>query len=613
VSPETVCTVLVAGAAIGIYVFYRQRYVGGCDSSAYLSESYLLRGQDPGLRGTLSPARYPALVPLCHELAGDRIVGIFPLGYPAMLAVFGLVGAESLVNPALAALSTWLMYLAVVPIAGRRVGCALSLIWCTTPLVAWAAGRMMSDLAAATGLLGTFVLLSRGAPAWAGAALAAAVAIRPTNLLFGVPAIMWTRRTGPQTRARFWLSAGTVVLAWAALELTARRSALHAGYVRGNLDSFGLAQVLSHMGFFGAVAWKWLWPIVMLGAVGVGSRPRETAPLIVWAAAPCLFYALWRFELVALWQSRFVLPAYPAIFLLAAHGAAALDLHALHALPRARWLNGAVALVAAAVVAQSMAFSFRDAGAVRAFEKRFFDDSRRVAELVPKGSLVAALNLTFPLRFYGGVESFDYRADGAPALVDAVIADRPVYAAIEPGEFRDYPSLRMLTSRYRVLNVAPLELWPDLTLQRLLVEEPRADGLPWTVEVSAAQRMLGDVAVASDGRSPPAGSPWDAPGTVKFADTAASLTFALPRAHVAALSVLLDGNDEYEIAASPDGARFARIAIVPVVPRVGLQERVIALPPGAGPFLRLSPLSGDGSYSVAEITPIVDAFAAHHP
>jgi hypothetical protein len=100
---------------------------------------------------------------------------------------------------------------------------------------------------------------------------------------------------------------------------------------------------------------------------------------------------------------------------------------------------------------------------------------------------------------------------------------------------------------------------------------------------------------------------------VKFADTAASLTFALPRAHVAALSVLLDGNDEYEIAASPDGARFARIAIVPVVPRVGLQERVIALPPGAGPFLRLSPLSGDGSYSVAEITPIVDAFAAHRP
>jgi hypothetical protein len=118
--------------------------------------------------------------------------------------------------------------------------------------------------------------------------------------------------------------------------------------------------------------------------------------------------------------------------------------------------------------------------------------------------------------------------------------------------------------------------------------------------------MRGDVALAADGRSPAAGSAWHSPGTVQFADETASVTFVLPEEPVVALSLLLDGNDRYGLDVSAGGA-FTPLATVPDLARDGLQERVVTIPPGSGRVLRLSPRSGDGMYSVAEIRPIVEA------
>jgi hypothetical protein len=112
---------------------------------------------------------------------------------------------------------------------------------------------------------------------------------------------------------------------------------------------------------------------------------------------------------------------------------------------------------------------------LQGFEKTYFEDSRLVADLVPRDSLVGAVNYTGPLRMYAGLESFDYDEPSAKDLITwAMGAKRPVYTVIEPEEYESSPNVLDFRERFEIEEVARLSGWGGRAVLRRV--RPRAGG-----------------------------------------------------------------------------------------------------------------------------------------
>jgi hypothetical protein len=111
-----------------------------------------------------------------------------------------------------------------------------------------------------------------------------------------------------------------------------------------------------------------------------------------------------------------------------------------------------------------------------------------------------------------------------------------------------------------------------------------------------------------DGRIPPNGADWNAAGTLQFDGRSSSITFVVPpTANGIALSA--DGNDSWRFECSADGATFEFAGIVPVQQGPGLQTREVHFrAPIPCRQLRLSPETGDGSFSMGEVTFLATPF-----
>lgn len=721
--------VLSLSAFVG-YAAIRHRYVGGCDTAAYLSMSYVLRGMDAHLQSSMDPAQYPALVPLCHQLVGGKIVGVFPFGYPVLLAIAGAVGVETWINPGLGALGVGLVYLATAPLAGRRIALSLAVLWAVTPIVIWASTQLMSDLPAATLGLLSYVLLSRRSVATSGAVLGFSAGIRPTNLLLLLPLALSQPR--PRSLIRLAVSTAAVSLAWILLGWALIGHVLPTQYTSDNWHNLGLERFGAQLLFLVSETASALWPMVALALVGLWRRPKRCAPLLIWLAAFILLYACWRHPYDAWWRTRFVLPAYPAIFLMAAHGAAELAAWLDHRWRRACSYGALLAIGALAY--HNLAFADRHGLVTTRGERAYYEDARRVAAQVPRDSLVGAINFTIPLRLYAGLESFDYRRPSAVALVEAATrAGRSAYAVIEPDMF-EHEGVRALQERFRFVSVANLTCWHGLVLHRLLRELPPSEGLTllsssglqgdpagllrpdwpadgtawewrtgvvladpeatvtftapfvvaravevaadgtcelelqgstdgrafqtlgqfphvsggglrarhltlprarawpqlrivvgdsggqcpidavavrsaaWTVSVVAAHGTDGSLDLVTNGHAPPVGAAWNGPGTVRLRDESSWIEFVVPPGSVVGLEIVRDGNDQYVLTATQDDARFAELTRIARAPAGGMQPVFVPLGDlGSTRRLRLAALTGDGSYSVAEIRPILAA------
>jgi hypothetical protein len=114
----------------------------------------------------------------------------------------------------------------------------------------------------------------------------------------------------------------------------------------------------------------------------------------------------------------------------------------------------------------------------------------------------------------------------------------------------------------------------------------------------------------ADGVVPPEGSPWDAAGAVKLAP-ASSVTIELPEippgaGMVEGIWLTADCNDHYRIEGSVDGSEFRLLHTAGPTEGWGLQSQAVFFNDDT-PWsaLRITPVGGDGSYSIAEIAPIV--------
>ncbi|MES1168623.1 MAG: hypothetical protein ABUL61_05590, partial [Oleiharenicola lentus] len=213
---------LLAGLAIVYTVFlawYHCPYAGGSDSSGYLNSAKLLlagklsttvRAPD-GLTAEVLPRMY--LFPLGFRLdaAQQNLLPTYPVGLPLHFAAAGLVvglgPAATLVGVASALAFALLLYLTCREFGvGPGWSVSVALLAAVSPLTLQYALQAMSDLVATVWCLAVILCALRshrhaGWAAGAGAALALAVLVRPTNLLLIVPAAI-----ALQPRVRIWVA-----------------------------------------------------------------------------------------------------------------------------------------------------------------------------------------------------------------------------------------------------------------------------------------------------------------------------------------------------------------------------------------------------------------------
>ena len=323
-------------------------FAGGSDSSGYLNAAKLLaRGQltaPPRDFAGLTVSSPTQLQPLgfIAEPARGRLVPTYPLGLPAHLALAGLLfgwTAGPLVVGVGATLAAIFLLYAIArefrfvwPLAALG-----SVLFGAFPVTIFVAVQPLSDVLATTWVLAAFyaALRARASLGWAvaaGIALAVAVFVRPTNVLV-LPALVVLLGAHWRSLAAFLIGGlpGALLLLAANAHLFGSPWRMGYGPV---FEAFRLAYAAPTLLHFA----KWLGafaPGLVIVLAVAGFRPRslsirERLALALWFFVPFSVYACYEFSHEVWWGLRFILPAVPALILVAL---AALD-HWLHSRPR---------------------------------------------------------------------------------------------------------------------------------------------------------------------------------------------------------------------------------------------------------------------------------------
>ena len=313
---------------------------GGSDSSGYLNAARLLaHGQLTAPQrdfAGLTVKSPTALQPLgfIAEPARARLVPTYPLGLPAHLAVAGLLfgwTAGPLVVGVCATLAAVVLLYAVareIRLAWPLAAAAAVLLG-AFPVTIFIAVQPLSDVLATTWILAAVyaALRARASLGWAaaaGTALAAAVWVRPTNVLL-LPALAVLLATGwrPLTAATLGAFPGALLLLATNAHLFGSPWQMGYGSIFEAFAAAYFGPTLLHFG-------KWLGlllPGLCLGLAVIAfgltrlSR-RECLALALWFFVPVIFYAFYEVSGQTWWCLRFILPAVPALILAAV---AALD------------------------------------------------------------------------------------------------------------------------------------------------------------------------------------------------------------------------------------------------------------------------------------------------
>jgi hypothetical protein len=418
---------VVALVALGLYAAWRVRWVGGCDATSYLLESYRLRGVEAGLAFDPSVPFPGALAPLCMVEHQGEALTFFPPGYPLLLAAAGLVGLEFHVNPVLAVGSALALFALMRDRAGGWAALALMVAFLASPLVLWGGTMMMSDLPSMALLVFSLLAVRRGWPVVAGVLFGVSLGVRPTDAL-ALPALILLAPTRRDVH-RAGAGAAAAMVGWA-LVLRVLLGRFGLPYA-DNLSNLTGAHFVDQLVFLVQVTAQVHGPVVALAAVGLWRRPKAVAPLAAWYAAFALAYALWQVPFDAWWRARYVLPGLPAMYLAAAEGAAVL-------LERRAPRRLAVALGVVVTVGYA-GWSVRASPVVphlnSTFDRGYALDALRTARRVPDDALVGAVAESGTLRLYGALQSFFWCHPQAPALVTwAMERGRPLFAVLDDYE-----------------------------------------------------------------------------------------------------------------------------------------------------------------------------------
>lgn len=449
-------------------------YAGGADTSGYLNQARLLRdGRVHVARRTVPGVAREGLSDYVFMPLGfvpsrdDTMTPTYPIGLPLLVvATSWLAGWE--VAPHL---TMWLHALAGVALMfalARAFGLPApwaafgTLLLATSPLYLFMALHLMSDVPALvwTTAAVLFAWRSRTHGAWAaaaGAALAVAVLIRPTNLLALAPVAV--ALGGTRRRWLALIAAGLPgAVALAAYNHAAYGNAFVTGYgsMWSNFSGGLLPLTLAHYA-------RWL-PVeltpVVVCALGLPwlARDRRLAVIAVWILAFGGFYSFYAFTHETWWYLRFVLPAFPPLIVAA--------LLVANQLADAAWLTrwrGHARAAAAAGGALALLWSVGWGWHLRCLssgrdERRYFEASAWARAHLPANALLLSVQTSGALYHDTdfAIVRWDQLQPGDGAMLDHIARreGRPVVAVLFG--FEEKEALReRLPGRWKKIGAVP--------------------------------------------------------------------------------------------------------------------------------------------------------------
>ena len=413
----------------------------GPDSFAYVSQAGMWRDGRMSVPIELAadapwPAAPATFAPFGYRAVPGNVPALVPVtapGLPLTMAALQTIGghcAAFLVTPiaggALVLLTFAVGRRLVSPVAGLIAAWLVA----TSPALLFMLMWPMSDVPAAawaTAMVALLMARSPGAALGAGLAASAAILTRTTLATVVVAAGLWllistSARTGRWRLALFvfGLLPGAIAAGW--LNTQWYGSALASGY--GSADELFSASragrnAMNYVGWLAETS-----PIALLGLAGLAWPARRLWPasqssrdvllLVVVAAAaigPYLFYLSYEHW----WYLRFLLPAWPALFI----GAAAV-LESVR--KRGRFASAAVALVAIA----SGLFGIRSAHArgvfeIGAEERRYVSVARLIETITEPDAVILTGLHAGTLRYYAGRDTIRFDVLD-PAWLDRAVA-----------------------------------------------------------------------------------------------------------------------------------------------------------------------------------------------
>jgi hypothetical protein len=478
---------LAVAAALGVAIAAMTRgafIAGGSDSYGYVSQAHLWRSWDFFLRQPLAhemtwPFTGRILAPLGYlpsPTHPDASVPSYSPGLPMMMALFGLIGGDQAmfyVVPALAGVAVAATYVIGQRLGGRAVGAWAAVLLATSPAFLFQAMFPMSDLPAAawwTLSLAAMPFGSLGAAAVSGLAAGAAILTRPNLVpLAIVPGCWFLRRAwaGRDYRSlvRLFVFGSGVVLActavggvnamWYGSPLQSGYGPLREyydlGYVWLNIKQYSEWLVRSQTLFiaiallvpasvFMARGWR--------GADGRREARAYAISLLCFVGAVALSYLFYT-PYDAWWYLRFLLPAFPALFVLLALTLGSL----VQFLPES--LRVPLATAAIALVAwRTLTFAERQGvWLFREGERKYAVVGDYVSRRLPEEAVVLAVQHSGSIRYYSGRQTVRFDWIPPPAF-DAVVENfvrhghRP-YLVLEKFE---EPSFRELFAPHTALG-----------------------------------------------------------------------------------------------------------------------------------------------------------------
>ena len=481
--------VLVLAFGLVVYgVFlanFEGAYAGGADSSGYLECARLLGAgrvrtgfrEIPGLPAANLPEY--TYVPLGFKPSTTKgsMVPTYPIGLPLIIAAIAAVsGWEMAPHIALwlhAMAGVVLMFM-LVRLSGLAPGWALlgAMLLALCPLYLMYAVQMMSDLPATTWAMATILAawLARSHRGWApvaGMAFGMAVLVRPTNILLIAPVAValgldWRR----------WLAFGLGGLPLAVLQALFNQAA----YGHPLASGYGRVDGLFHWNIFSVTLWhyaSWLpllltpFGLLALGLPWVSRRaPRWSALLAAWAIPLLGIYAFYYFTHETWWYLRFVLPAFPAIWLAALLVAQALAERwgLAGATAGRRGLCAGLALGFVLAVFLGPLEYWKSPHHAGHRERAYLYAIETLRPVLPPGSVIAAMQASGALFCYSDytiVRWDQIRPDTFPRIADAcAAARRPLFALLMPfEEQRVFPEQRLPGAWEKIRTVRNFTLW----------------------------------------------------------------------------------------------------------------------------------------------------------
>ena len=412
-------SVLAAGLLLVVGLVFGTKAAGGADVHGYVSQAYdwingSLKTRAPLAETAPWPDAVATFAPLGYRNNPDGfIVPTYSPGIPLLMATLILVfgpGAEYWLTPLCGGALVLATYALGRRVSGVPAAGAAALLVGSSPLVIYMTCWLLGDLPAATFWTAALWLALRGgrlSVAASGLCTAVAILIRPNLLPLAIVPLFLSIRTVslPSTKERLVRGAlfvcasapAMVFIAWLFDDLYG--SPLRSGY-GSTSDLFKVSNVAVNLWQYPAWILESHGPFVFLFplsiAVAITRGLDLHARMALCAFVLMVFGCYVAYSPFDSWYfTRFLLPAFPAMFILAADGISNLSV-------ARRWVGALILFVCVAV---SAVFGIRETvngglTAMGAGEQKYATVGQHVRQHLPQNAVLYAMQHTGNIRHY---------------------------------------------------------------------------------------------------------------------------------------------------------------------------------------------------------------------